>query len=304
MPEQSKHIPDDEFRVIQRGTDGYGSFESYSMLFRGHGISLISAFIVIALGIWAILSWPNDKAQPGIDDAIEAEGIHGSAEPVITLGCETELSFTEKIDTVINDVQLSLYIPHNAVPQLIIGTPPQADKDIILIVPAADISEDTQEIIGSFILDGEIKARGTSREGYCAIIDGKMTIGVGRNSPLFEEAVEKSGCFFRQYPLVDNGIPVDNAKRGKDERCALCSRAGEIFIAVSETAESYHDFAQALSDLGIDNAINLSSIKGVKDEYRTDIGDRLLISQELKKRRPTKESIIIWTVTGFFDLKI
>lgn len=31
------------------------------------------------------------------------------------------------------------------------------------------------------------------------------------NSPLFEAATEKGGYFFRQYPLVDNGVLVDNA---------------------------------------------------------------------------------------------
>lgn len=33
-----------------------------------------------------------------------------------------------------------------------------------------------------------------------------MTVGVDDNSPLFEEATEKGGYFFRQFPLVDNAI--------------------------------------------------------------------------------------------------
>lgn len=44
---------------------------------------------------------------------------------------------------------------------------------------------------------------------YCGVIDGKLTVGVADNSPLFEEATEKGGYFFRQYPLVDNGVLVE-----------------------------------------------------------------------------------------------
>ena len=40
-------------------------------------------------------------------------------------------------------------------------------------------------------------------------------------------------------------------------RKALCERAGEVFVVFSQTSESFHDFAQALVDLGVDNAIYL-----------------------------------------------
>ena len=107
------------------------------------------------------------------------------------------------------------------------------------------------------MLKGEPKAWGLSKKGYCAIINDTVTVGVADNSPLFEEATEKEGYFFRQFPLVDNGKLVENEVKGKSVRRALCDRNGEIFIIETLDTESFHDFSQALVDLGVDNAIYL-----------------------------------------------
>ena len=48
-----------------------------------------------------------------------------------------------------------------------------------------------------------------------AIINDKITIGIADNSPLFEQATETGGYFFRQYPLVDNGKLVENEPKNK-----------------------------------------------------------------------------------------
>ena len=84
-----------------------------------------------------------------------------------------------------------------------------------------------------------------------------MTVGVAENSPLFEQATEREGYFFRQYPLVKDGAVVDNELKGKAIRRAVCDRIGEIFMVETGTPESLHDFAQALADLGVDQAIYL-----------------------------------------------
>lgn len=36
--------------------------------------------------------------------------------------------------------------------------------------------------------------------------------------------------FFRQFPLVENGVLVENEQKNKSVRKALCARAGQIFI--------------------------------------------------------------------------
>ena len=57
--------------------------------------------------------------------------------------------------------------------------------------------------------------------------------------------------------MVDQGQLVENEQRGKSIRRAICERNGEIFTVETLTTESFHDFAQALVDMGVDNAISL-----------------------------------------------
>ena len=63
--------------------------------------------------------------------------------------------------------------------------------------------------------------------------------------------------FFRQYPLVDNGVLVESVLKGKSLRRALCERHGQVFMAMTTERESMHDFAQALVDIGVTNAVYL-----------------------------------------------
>ena len=201
--------------------------------------------------------------------------------------------FTEKIDTTINDIPLSIYIPHNANAELCLGTPDINDKDIILCAQAADIRRDNKKIVGAFVLKGEPLAWGLSKKGYCAIIGSRITIGVADNSPLFEEATEKGGYFFRQYPLVDNGTLIENEPKNKSFRKAVCSRNGQIFIASSNTPESFHDFAQALVDLGTDNAVYLVGGEYAKGWYQNSAGEITDFSKA-RRDRYKFENYIVW----------
>ena len=170
---------------------------------------------------------------------------------------DSSKAYTEHIEMTVNDIPLDIYIPHNAKPRLFIGTPDLNDKNVIFTTQAADIRADNGKINGAFVLAGEPKAWGLSKKGYCGIIDGKITIGVATNSPLFEEATETGGYFFRQYPLVDNGKLVENEPKGKAIRKAICDRGGEILVVMTQEPESFHDFSQALIDLGASNAVYL-----------------------------------------------
>lgn len=201
-------------------------------------------------------------------------------------------AYTEHLRDTINDIPLDIYIPHNAVPELILGVPDIHDKSIILTTQAADIRADNGKIVGAFVLKGKPLSWGLSKKGYCGIIDGNLTVGVADNSPIFEEATEKSGYFFRQYPLVDNGTLVENEPKGKSIRKALCDRNGEIMVVMSQTPESFHDFAQALVDLKVDNAIYLvgsSSFGYFRDRY-----DHLAIIYNKYRYGYQYENFIIW----------
>ena len=203
-------------------------------------------------------------------------------------------AYTEHIEMTVNDIPLDIYIPHNAKPRLFIGTPDINDKNVIFTTQAADIRADNGKINGAFVLAGEPKAWGLSKKGYCGIIDGKITIGVAANSPLFEEATETGGYFFRQYPLVDNGKLVENEPKGKAIRKAICDRGGEILVVMTQEPESFHDFSQALVDLGASNAVYL--VGSVSYGYFRDKLDQLSIIYNKQRGGQKYENHIQWVI--------
>ena len=261
----------------------------------------VAVLICIGTALVIIISGKkDDHAESGVvfepmagtsDDPV-------SVLPLAPLGdySDTTLSkaYTEHLRDTINDIPLDIYIPHNAVPELVLGVPDLHDKSIVLTTQAADIRADNGKIVGAFVLKGKPLSWGLSKKGYCGIIDGNLTVGVADNSPIFEEATEKSGYFFRQYPLVDNGKLVENEPKGKSIRKALCDRNGEIMVVMSQTPESFHDFAQALVDLKVDNAIYLvgsSSFGYFRDRY-----DHLAIIYNKFRYGYQYENFIVWRV--------
>ena len=193
----------------------------------------------------------------------------------------------------INDIPLRIYIPHNAEMILHVGRLDKNDTTIVFAAQAADIRRDNRKIVGAFVLKGEPLAWGLSKKGYCAVIDGRITIGVADNSPLFEEATEKGGYFFRQYPLVDNGCLVENEPKNKSIRRAICDRRGEIMMVDCSSPESFHDFAQALVDLGVTQAIYL--VGSTSYGWATDDdGNRVEFGFENSRSLPRNTSYIVW----------
>ncbi len=293
MADKNKDIRDDEFRVIGHAPKQDTSAQDKGR--RNFAVGIVSAIIVIAIGILVILKWPKDVPEDPNDGVFENTPEVVAPKPVTPLGMKTDAHFTEKLDTVINDVQLSIYIPHNAKPELTLGVPNRNDKSIILAAQAADIRKDNRKILGAFVLKGEPLAWGLSKTGFCAIIGDKVTVGVSENSPLFEEATEKGGYFFRQFPLVDNGVLVENDLKNKTMRKALCSRAGQLFVAVSESDESMHDFAEALVDLSVENAIYLVGSHSSFGWYIDEVGEKTLFAPDVHRGTYKNENYIIWT---------
>lgn len=251
---KEKDIRDDEIRVI-------GSDDGQRKKFQGwKWLVLLVAGIVIGIIVWQALP---EKQEPIVEDTAELGYFDPSPNIQEQLIQKTPLSraeetghgFVEIADTTINDIPLQIYIPHQMSFSLYVGAVDRNDPSILYAAQAADVRADNGGIVGAFVLKGEPLAWGLSKKGYCAIINDTVTIGVADNSPLFEEATEKQGYFFRQFPLVDNGQLVENELKGKSIRRAICDRGGEILIVETLTTESFHDFAQALVDLGIDNAI-------------------------------------------------
>ena len=150
------------------------------------------------------------------------------------------------------------------------------DKSIIYAAQAADVRADNGGIVGAFVLNGEPKAWGLSKKGYCASINGKVTIGVAENTSLFEEATMNNGYFFRQYPLVKDGQVIDNEPKGKSIRRAICDRQGEIFMVETGSIESSSAYGWAVDEAGTTHEFG-------EDNYYTG-----------RRRMPKNTSYIVW----------
>lgn len=280
-------IQDDELRVIGRPSGSEDTRKPRKWLWIVMAVAIVAA--VVAATIIC-----SRKPGPGNDPVVFDSSIKEKIEPLGNYADTTGKAYTEHLELTINDIPLDIYIPHNAKPSLAIGTPDIFDKNIVLVTQAADIRADNGKINGAYVLAGKPMAWGLSKKGYVGIIDDKITVGVADNSPLFEEATEKGGYFFRQYPLVDNGVLVENEPKGKAIRKAICDRAGEIIVVMSISPESFHDFAQALVDLQVDNAVYLvgsDSYGFFRDKY-----DHLTQICEKRRRGYKYENYIKWTI--------
>lgn len=293
MIDRIDEIQDDELRVIGRpsGTDVTGKSRKWLWI-------VVAVIIVAAVVAVAVIRSrkPDPVEDTGVFDPYTVvEPANTTNEKVKPLGdyADTIKAYTEHLQLTINDIPLDVYIPHNAKPSLSIGAPDVFDSSIVFTTQAADIRADNGKINGAFVLAGKPMAWGLSKKGYVGIIDNKITVGVADNSPLFEEATEKGGYFFRQYPLVDNGVLVENEPKGKAIRKAICDRAGEIIVVMSITPESFHDFAQALIDLQVDNAVYLVGSNSVG--FYRDKDDRFTQIYERRNGGYKYENYILWT---------
>lgn len=303
-----KEIRDDQIRIIGGGDEPKTTKTKLWVIIGGVVAILIAivAIVVTSSSKDSLSATTDNQSQVSKDEYIKTEFEASEVVPVVQeevikkLGMDVDSlasGFTELQDMTINDIPIRVYIPHNADMSLHIGKMDKNDESVIFTAQAADIRADNGGIVGAFVLNGEPKAWGLSKRGYCASIDGVVTVGVADNSPLFEQATERGGHFFRQYPLVDNGTLVENELRGKSIRRAICDRYGEIFMVETGTAESFHDFAQALVDLGVDNAIYI--VGGSAYGWAIDSnGERHEFGEDNyytgKRKMPKNTSYLVW----------
>ena len=197
-------------------------------------------------------------------------------------------------DTTVNDIPMRLYVPLNMTPRLEVGYTCIDDTiNNMLLFQAADVRADNQKIVGAFVLRGKPLSWGLSKKGYCGIIGDQVTIGVADNSPLFEQATEVGGYFFRQYPLVSNGMLVENELKSQSTRRGLCELEGRVVVVETFTPESLHDFSQALVDLGTINAIYLVGSSAIG--WHRNIDGVGIASGQWEPRVYKNVSFIVWS---------
>lgn len=245
-------ISDDEIRII--GDSSAPARPPRKPFYRQWWFWAALAAIIAIIVISLVMTINANRDLPETPELAIPDMESGPVTPTIV---QAEPATVLVRDTSVNDVPLRLYMPVNALPELRVGYSSVKDTSLVLAFQAADVRADNYDILGAFVLKGELLSRGQSKKGFCAIINGNIQLGMAESTPLLEEAIDKEGYFFRQYPLVLDSKMVQNKPKNKALRHALCEWNNTVVTVSSMEKESLHDFAQALADLGIQNAIYL-----------------------------------------------
>ena len=260
-----KDINDDEIRVI--GGDGGGGGKKRIPWW----VWLVIGIAAAGVAVWMLHRKPQTEAMLPMPATTSVEAV---TDDVWLDNTDDALpSATVVCDTLVDDIHLQIYTPYNATPELHVGQLSSKDTDIVLATMAADYRRDNGKIVGAFVLAGEPLSWGLSKKGYCAIIDGRVTLGMAENSPLFEQATEQGGYFFRQYPSVVNGVAVDNKPENASFRRALCNLDGKLCVIGCTDRVLMNDFSRALAHLGVRDAIML--VGGTADGWYRDADGKL-----------------------------
>lgn len=159
----------------------------------------------------------------------------------------------------INDVCFRLFLLENVEACLKIGLPDPNDTSLVLVVPAADVRKDNQEIVGDYVLNGEQLSHGKRKPGYIAIAEnGKLSLGASSDDEILKNCIRQGGSFLRQYALVIDGEIQPNQLKGKSVRRAIASQGNKLYLVESCHRESLYDFSEALTDMGMTHAIYLT----------------------------------------------
>ena len=260
-------INDNEIRVIGNGGDGRKRLPWWLW------VSVIVSISVIVTVIVIVLPSPSGEGAgaPTHDTLIPPVTEQESDDIWFNNVDANRPSATVITDTLIDSLHLHIFTPYNAIPELHVGRLDTNDRSIILAAMAADLRRDNGKIVGAFVLAGEPLSWGLSKKGYCAIIDGQIALGMADNSPLFEQATEQGGYFFRQYAAVDGGVVVPNNPENASYRRALCLLDGKVCIVACTDRVLMNDFSATLVKLGVSEAILL--VGGTADAWcRTEDG--------------------------------
>lgn len=212
MENKNKDIIDDEFRVLGTGSS-VPTGDSDEDRRRKRLGGWVALAIVALLGLGMILFWPKERVQEDEIGVFESE--YESETPTVLGTDDAPQPYAEQLDTVVAGHPLKLFIPHHATPRLRVGQPNEKTLQAVMGFQAADIRADNYEILGDFVLAGEQMTKGSSKAGFCAIVDGKATVGVSRNTPLLVEAVARGGYISGSIPWLIMELPSRTNPRTK-----------------------------------------------------------------------------------------
>lgn len=249
---------------------------------------LFAIFVLIAS---SVAYWQMTRHSITTHSTYVEEPVVDTTQNVIFEAKNEHKAYTLVSHETVNDIALQIYTPVGGHVELFVGPLTYDDKSIILAAQAADYRADNGEISGAFVYRGELLSRGHPKYGFCVIIGDKLTMGKSRETALFERAVEQDGYFFRQFSLVHDGKFGEKMPKGKYTRRALCYYQEKIVIIETADRESLHDFAQALMDLGVHEAIALVGSTYLP-LYEGEDGERVINKND--NRGDAQETFIVW----------
>lgn len=255
MNKDPKEILDDEIRIISSDVENVKTHSKAKSRFPWW--KLLSAMVIIVLVIALILAI-RSKSIAEDEEMAEAQITEIQEQSNAEKTLLNATPYTSLNDTIVDKIRLTILKPQNAVARLVIGDSILDADATVLVVQAADVRRDNKQIVGAYVINGEMKSRGKAKSGFCAIINDEITIGIAQTTPLLEKATEENGYFFRQYPLVYEGEIIENKPKNLSQRKALAVLNDEIVVILSHERLTFHDFSQALVDLGVKNAIYLT----------------------------------------------
>lgn len=290
-------IKDDEIRIISSGNNDDGNNPHNRPTTRRRWIVTVAIMAILACVLTVVYLIFSKNSKEDALEIITNESVvyQENAEDVVPDTIISEpmaVGFVSVSDTILNRIPLTIFKPINLTPTLQIGTDVLNDSTVRFVVQAADVRGDNGGIVGAYVNKGELISKGQAKSGYCAIIGGKINIGVADTTPFLEQALETDGYFFRQYPLVVANQVVENKPLGKSFRKALAELNGETVVIMSRKEMTFHDFSQSLVDLGVANAIYLVGSNGYGFAIDSE-GRKVEFGRQLKNM-PQSTNYIVW----------
>ena len=268
MTKEKEYISDDDVVVI--GGSDWKPKKDPGRPNRWKLIAFILAGVMVVTGLFYIgrhILHSREFIQSRYADTV----IEALAQPV--KGKPGVHAFTEDIA----NVKLKIYRLDNLKAHFADTVPDYADSTIYLVTRSSDykIIGDKKEIIGDYIVDGEVVEKSNWRAGFMAIVDGNAQIGIDRSSKIANYVKKHNGSMFRQLALVSANISCDNQfiLRGKVTRCAYGrDRDGKLYFIETVEPETLSGFADALIEYGFIDAVYITGGSQPNLFYRTEDG--------------------------------
>ncbi len=237
--------------------------------------------LLIAYGAWRYRFW---YLEPGIKSSVsDSDNIASLSSPTPKTS-EAIKGIPVTTDSILG-VSFDAYPLDRLRGSLERELPDTTDKRVVLMMRGADYYPDGSTI-GTVVVNGEaVPAKEKrSRPGYIALSkDGKTTLGISLGDRVSDYVEKNNGSFFRQFAMLGSGdLPKAFALHGKVERGAIGRMTdGSLYYFLTHNRESMYDFADALREYGVVDAVYITGGKGY-EFYRDDEGHPH-ISKELRQ---------------------